>query len=234
VYEPLKGALLRLLKVPSGPPDPPPGGQGQVRVFRASRKFLLLRLIVVGFHVVALLLFDGAALVATAFAQPLAATVVLLLLLFIVVYGVLAYFCARLEYELRYYIVTDRALRIRAGVVHLTEVTLTFANIQAVNITQNFVQRWLGISDLTVQTAGGGPASAHAGQGMSLMAHRGVLRGIENPEELRDEIMALVRRYQDAGLGDPEDARRAAGASAEALRLERLREIRDALRAMRP
>ena len=45
--------------------------------------------------------------------------------------------------------------------------------------------------------------------------------------------MALVRRYRDAGLGDPEDARRASAASGQDLRLERLREIRDALHALR-
>ena len=50
----------------------------------------------------------------------------------------------RLDYELRWYIVTDRSLRIREGIVRINELTLAFANVQDVSIQQNPIQRLLG------------------------------------------------------------------------------------------
>lgn len=232
MYDALKGTLLSLLKMPSGPPDPPPGSGGDVRTFRASRKYLYLQFIPFGFALTVFVLADGIATIVLMQTKPAGAIVSGALFVIVGLIFAWRYFLIRLDYEMRYYIVSDRAMRIRAGVMHMTEVTLTYANIQAINIEQNFIQRWLGISDLVVQTAGGGGVS-RAQQSPYSIAHRGVLRGIEGAEAVRDQIQALVKQFRDAGLGDPEDAKKARALTGEAARLERLREIRDELRRMR-
>src|SRR6187402_2309072 len=56
----------------------------------------------------------------------------------------ITYFLQRLNYEMRWYIVTDRSLRIRSGVVWLREMTMTFANIQTIRVNANPIERWLG------------------------------------------------------------------------------------------
>ena len=89
----------------------------------------------------------------------------------------LTYFSLRLNYEMRWYKVTDRSLRIRAGVWNVHEMTMTFANVQNISITQGPLERLFGISDVRVETAGGGGGTAvpmgRAG-GRLKPAHRGV------------------------------------------------------------
>lgn len=50
-------------------------------------------------------------------------------LVLIVLQAPLIYTLARLDYELRWCIVTDRSLRIREGIASVRESTMTFANI---------------------------------------------------------------------------------------------------------
>ena len=52
----------------------------------------------------------------------------------------LTFALVRLDYELRWYIVTDRSLRIREGVTSLRESTMTFANIQHIAVRQGPLQ----------------------------------------------------------------------------------------------
>ena len=113
------------------------------------------------------------------------------------------YAIVRLEYEMRWYIVTDRSLRIRAGLASVLESTMSFANIQQVVVTQGPIQRLLNIADLRVQSAGGGGDHREAGRGESL--HTGVFHGVENAPEIRDLILERLRAFREAGLGDPED-----------------------------
>ena len=44
--------------------------------------------------------------------------------------AVFTFFSQRLNYVLRWYMVTDRSLRIRSGVFNMQELTMTFSNIQ--------------------------------------------------------------------------------------------------------
>lgn len=116
----------------------------------------------------------------------------------------LSYAVLHLDYDLRWYILTDRALRIREGVLVVREQTLTFANIQEIEIKRNPIHRMLGLSDVEVRTAGGGsrrPGSQKGGQ----ETHRGVLRGVADGAGIRDRIRERVKRYRTAGLGDPDD-----------------------------
>jgi hypothetical protein len=66
--------------------------------------------------------------------------------------GILAYFAqlpftyliARLDFELRWYMVTDRSLRIRSGIWSIQELTTTFANVQEVRVESGPLQKILG------------------------------------------------------------------------------------------
>jgi membrane protein YdbS with pleckstrin-like domain len=109
----------------------------------------------------------------------------------------------RLEFEQHWYIVTDRSLRIRNGLVALQESTMSFANLQQVEVKQGPLQRWLGLSDLHVRSAGGGSDHAEAHTGDSL--HRGVFHCVENASEIRDLILERLRVFRQTGLGDPDD-----------------------------
>jgi membrane protein YdbS with pleckstrin-like domain len=117
----------------------------------------------------------------------------------------LTYAVRRLDYELRWYMVTDRSLRLRHGVWKVSESTMSFANVQQVTVTQGPIQRLLGLADLKVQSAGGGsvpPGSKHAGDDM----HVGWFRHVTNAPEIRDLILERLRRFRESGIGDPDDA----------------------------
>ena len=132
----------------------------------------------------------------------------------VVVYFVqipITYAIARLDYELRWYIVTDRSLRIRAGLASVQETTMSFANVQQVLVTQGPLQRLLGISDVRVQSAGGGRAYGEHSSGDSL--HTGVFHGVDNGDEIRDLVQERLRAFRQAGLGDPDDMHRTENAA---------------------
>ncbi|HEX5746616.1 MAG TPA: PH domain-containing protein [Archangium sp.] len=117
-----------------------------------------------------------------------------------------SYTVLRLDYELRWYLVSDRGLRIREGVLSTREQTMTFANVQHVGIRQGPLQRLLGIADLEVWTAGGGEAKGDTGEhSHDGGLHVGYLRGVDDAAELRTSILDHLRRSRDSGLGDPDD-----------------------------
>lgn len=117
------------------------------------------------------------------------------------------YTLVRLDFDLRWYMVTDRSLRIREGIVRVNELTLTFANVQDVSIRQNPIQRLLGISDLRVQTAGGGGGDSRRGPGgKEESGHIGYFHGLDDAEAIRDLILDRLRQLRGAGLGDPDAA----------------------------
>lgn len=209
-------ALLRLLRVP---PEPrvPAGDAGPVRVFRAGRRYYRYRLVVWGFGQLGTLLGLVAGIVGLGFlAREVGGGPVLLLLRGVealAVVGFLAqlpvtYALLRLDYELRWYIVTDRSLRIREGIASVKEKTMTFANVQNLTVKQGPLQRLLGIADLEVRTAGGGGGGGGEGgkHAVGESLHEAYFRGVDNAAEIRDLVRERVRRFRDTGLGDPDDA----------------------------
>jgi membrane protein YdbS with pleckstrin-like domain len=110
----------------------------------------------------------------------------------------------RLDFELHWYIVTDRSLRIRTGVLRLQETTMSFANLQQVTVTQGPLQRYLGLADVRVESAGGGGSDQHK-PGADASLHSGVFHGVDNAHEIRDLILARLRQFRATGLGDPDE-----------------------------
>lgn len=110
----------------------------------------------------------------------------------------------RLNFEQHWYVVTDRSLRIRTGIFNVHESTMSFANLQQVVVSQGPLQRLLGLADVRVQSAGGDGGDEHKSGGAASL-HTGVFRGVVNAHEIRDLILARLRHFRHAGLGDPED-----------------------------
>jgi len=209
IYDRVRDRLLALLKAPTTPPDPPAGSHGSVQTFRADPNFLKLQLIVWGGGFAMGML---AELLMIIFMHGDEGGLIGWLLLALTITGAIGkYFLIRIDYDMRYYVVTDRSLRIREGALLIHESTYTFANIQNLSVTQGPLERYLGLANLVVESAGGGgPSGGDAdGKGPFGNAHEGNLRGITNAREVRDQILLLMRRYRDAGLGDPEDGGRA-------------------------
>jgi membrane protein YdbS with pleckstrin-like domain len=124
----------------------------------------------------------------------------------------LTYAVRRLDFEMRWYVVTDRSLRIRTGVWSVQESTMSFANLQQVEVSQGPLQRLLGLADVKVQSAGGSD-NPHGKPQDDL--HTGHFHGVDNAHEIRDLIQDRLRRFRESGLGDPEEARQSALAAAQ-------------------
>ena len=123
-----------------------------------------------------------------------------------------------LDYRMRWYIVTDRSLRIREGIFRVHEKTMSFANVQNLGVRQGPLQRLLGLADVEVRTAGGGErGTGKDADERKKSLHVGYFEGVDRADEIKALILERLRRLRDSGLGDPEEAaaRRRADAQAE-------------------
>jgi membrane protein YdbS with pleckstrin-like domain len=214
MYQHFRDGCERVLRIP-GDPEPPPGDESRTRLFRAAPnfyKYLLLLWAARTFAFVAILFpLEGVPIAAglasgakerglTFLFLPLAVVILGLAL----VWRIVALAIVRLDFEKRWYLVTDRSLRVREGIVNVREMTITFANIQNISISQGPIQRLIGIADLQVDTAGGGPShhdKEHGGENL----HTVRFRGVNNANEIRELITARLRELKDSGLGDREE-----------------------------
>jgi len=248
VFELFKRLALRLAKVPPEP-KAPAGSPNSIRVFRAAPNYWKYLLVVWGLRhvagafVIVALLSTSATLKAANRMDPHGArrlpgilhTVELIGLAAFVAQAPFSLAATRLNYEMRWYIVTDRSLRVREGIFAVREMTLTYANVQNISIRQGPLQRLLGIADVVVRTAGGGAASegrGHQSEGLGGGMHAGTLRAVANAEQVRDLILDRLRRLRDSGLGDPDDRHHAPASDASSLRAAAA-ELLDAARALR-
>jgi len=208
-----RGLLLRIMRVPPEPATPP--GEGS-RVFRAGRNYFRYKL-------VTWLVAQLAAVAGLVFAFWFAANVRIpgvpeKVMFVIETLGAIGFLVQLpfslllvvLDFEMRWYIVTDRSLRIREGITSVREKTMTFANIQNIVVRQGPLQRLLGIADVEVRNAGGGSGDEHQHkQGVGDPVHVGYFRGVDDADTIRNVLLEGVRRQRDAGLGDPDDVARA-------------------------
>ena len=240
MYSSFRQICERVLRIPHDP-APPPGDEASARVFRAAPAFFKYLLVLWAIGAVFVLIFGVGFLGGINLAlmmdkkvpgavQAIVGTASALVFLFMVTYLLFSLAVLRLNYEKRWYVVTDRSLRVREGVVTVREMTVTFANIQNVAVMQGPIQRVLGLADLQVETAGGGAVHANQKQaGRNL--HVAWFRGIDNAEEVKLLIQDRLRKLKDAGLGDRDD--HAPPASAAPAFLEALRAVHAEARALR-
>ncbi len=206
----VRETLLRYLRVPPTP-EPPPGSPP--RIFRAAPNFLKLRFIRWGLAQVAGVFGIVWAIYFFSMLEGRVPRFALLLMRagevfaigLLIFNAIVGWMLVRLDYDLRWYMLSDRAIRIREGITTIREKTIALANIQNIAIKQGPLQRFLGIADVEVKTAGGGgkeeTQKGHAGEPM----HVAYFRGVANAEEIRDLLREGVRRQKDAGLGDPDE-----------------------------
>lgn len=125
------------------------------------------------------------------------------------------------KYHTMRYRFDDQGISMRWGILFHREITLTYARIQDIHLSSNFVERWLGLARVQVQTA--------SGQSQAEMT----IEGIRQYEMLRDFLYLRMRgakgldRRPTASAGAPA----APGSLAEVLREVALevRELRGAL-----
>jgi membrane protein YdbS with pleckstrin-like domain len=123
----------------------------------------------------------------------------------------------RLDWELRWYAVGEQSMRLCAGAWTQREITLSYANVQNVEVTQGPFERLFGFQSLRVTTAGGGARKGRPGES----SHEALLAGLTDAPAIRDRVLSSLRRRRDTGLGDPDE-----------LDATLLGEIRDAARAL--
>jgi uncharacterized membrane protein YdbT with pleckstrin-like domain len=213
MFKAYRRAAERLLRIPATP-EPPPGDEAATRIFRASPRFYLYLLVtwfwrtaiafvvLVPMEILPIISQFERVLDRTPYGYGFRAPVFIVALIFLQRLFALA--LLRLDFEKRWYLVTNRSLRVREGVVRLREMTITFANIQNISISQGPIQRLLGIADLQVDTAGGGSGKKEKdGEGST---HGVRFRGVDNAAEIRELINTRLRELRDSGLGDRDDA----------------------------
>jgi uncharacterized membrane protein YdbT with pleckstrin-like domain len=96
------------------------------------------------------------------------------------------------------------------GILFRREMHLTYARMQDIHLSQNLVERWLGIGTVTIQTAG-------AGEGGDMK-----LEGLRNFEAVRDYLYARMRGVREKALAPGES---------HSTEEQLLIEIRDSLRS---
>ncbi len=113
------------------------------------------------------------------------------------------------RYHTLWYRFGDEGIAMGVGILFRREQQLTYARMQDIHVSQNLLERWLGIGTVTVQTAGAG-----AGGNLTIV-------GIRDVEAVRDFLYAKMRgvRHDD----EPKDVK---ASTPDAVLLE----IRDALR----
>lgn len=208
IYRGVWASVVELFRVPPEPPTLPAAGE-VVRSLRPSHGYLRYLKCLFWVWLIPLDVAPIAVWIVTALAvPPLAAALVVPLVILVIVPDVIAYVAIHLRYDTTWYVLTDRSLRIRRGIWVIHETTISFENVQHVEVRQGPLQRVFGIADVVVQTAGGGGKAAPTAHGgsSSPSAHIGILQGLDDAEVVRDQVLEHVRRARSSGLGDEHPA----------------------------
>lgn len=242
IYRGLWAALVHWFRVPGEPPTLPVRPGESITSFRPSQGFLrylkFIFWLVLGLTDVAFAVIYIIAAAALCMNDLWWVSLLLLppTLFLIVAPDIVAYIAIHLRYDTTWYVLTERSIRIRRGIWIIHEVTITYENVQNVTVQQGPLQRYFGIAEVNIDTAGGGGGSSTGkGHGGAGVGHRGVIEGIDNAPQIRDLILARVRASTSAGLGDElhERVQTFTGAGWRSEHLAALRSIREELRSMR-
>ena len=85
------------------------------------------------------------------------------------------------RYHTMRYRFDEHGISMRWGILFRREINLTYARIQDIHLTSNFIERWLGLSRIQIQTASG---SANAEM---------TIEGLHEYETLRDFLYSRMR-----------------------------------------
>lgn len=115
------------------------------------------------------------------------------------------------RYHTLHYRFDAEGLSMGYGILFRREMHITYARMQDIHLSQNLLERWLGIGTVTVQTAGAG-----AGGDLRIV-------GVRRFEQIRDYLYERMRGVHQGGhaeqggelgvLGDIRDSLRAAAAA---------------------
>ena len=119
----------------------------------------------------------------------------------------------------------DEGISMKWGILFRREITLTYARIQDIHLTSNFVERWLGLARIQIQTA-----SASAAAEMTL-------EGLHEFEMVRDYLYSKMRGVRGSHVATATLSGRGAaegsGTHASSDLAAALREVASELRAVR-
>jgi putative membrane protein len=122
------------------------------------------------------------------------------------------------RYETMRFRFDAEGIHMRWGLLFRRQINLTYSRIQDIHLTSGFIQRWLGLADIKIQTASGSSDAEMT------------LEGLLEYEAVRDYLYARMRGYRD-GASPAVPAPGAADPEAHAVAL--LREAVDELRGIR-
>jgi membrane protein YdbS with pleckstrin-like domain len=88
------------------------------------------------------------------------------------------------RYETMRFRFDAEGVHMRWGILFRRQINLTYARIQDIHLTSGFIQRWLGLADVRVQTASGS-----AGAEMTI-------EGLLEYEAVRDFLYTRMRGYR--------------------------------------
>lgn len=124
------------------------------------------------------------------------------------------------KYQTLRYKFDDKGVSMSFGMLFRKEIYLTYRRIQDIHVTRNFVQRWMGLASVAIQTASGASSAEMT------------IEGITDPEGLRDFLYSRMRGAKEHHEVDASSMSTSAVGSDDAA-LALLHEIRDELRALR-
>jgi uncharacterized membrane protein YdbT with pleckstrin-like domain len=226
---PLPRLLLGFLRYPGEPADPD-GSAGSVRVLSSSPRYLAYRMFTLWARLLVVFAVEEYLVSRAVTGQPSRIVEVAFFLCVVGIPGALLSLFTYVDYRVRSYKLSDRALRIREGLFVVRETTMSFANIQNVSVSRGPLQGLFGISDVLIKTAGGGGHDKMKGLRPDL--HVAHFHGLPNADEVRELVLDLLKKTKDAGLGDHDDAAPAASVQGRSLD-GALAEIRSAARDLR-
>lgn len=129
-----------------------------------------------------------------------------------------------IRYRTLRYRFDEEGVTMRWGVLFRREISLNYARIQDIHLSSNFVERWLGLARIQVQTASG-----NAGAEMTI-------EGLREFEEIRDYLYGRMRgtREHDGAAPSPAHPVAIGAGSPDLAELtDTLRAVAEELRALR-
>lgn len=114
------------------------------------------------------------------------------------------------RYHTMRYEFDEQGISMRWGILFRREVTLTYARIQDIHLVSNFVERWLGLARVQIQTASGSSTAEMT------------IEGVKEFARVRDFLYSRMRGVAEKGSSRQQE-----------LAADPLRQIADEMRTVR-